>query len=136
MVDNAAELMVFWRFSNSEFQCPKNHRRKPDMKQLEKHRAIRSSPNMKPQTQRETTPYPSFTSLGSAFSPDTEQTRHEITSPLGGFSAATTVEVASQGCPCWVQQQCCLVGVWFHWGVCGPLRLSDNRNWNHKISGA
>ena len=43
-------------------------------------------------------------SLGSTISPDTKHTRHE-TSSLGGFSAATTVGIASQGCPCRVQQQ-------------------------------
>ena len=38
-------------------------------------------------------------------SPDTKHTRHETTSSLGRFSAATAVEIASQGCPCHVQQQ-------------------------------
>ena len=54
-------------------------------------------------------------------SPDTKYTRHE-TSSLGRFSAATTVEIANQGCPCQVQQQCC-----FMWGLAfiGGLWFSD-----------
>ena len=103
-------------FSNNEFQCTKHHRHKPDTKQHEKHHKIRSKPNMKPQTQRETTASRSFITLGSTnsptMSPDTKHTRHETTSSLGRFSAATTVEIASQGCPCHVQQQCC-----FMWGL-------------------
>ena len=99
-------------FSDNEFQCPKPHRPKPDMKQHGKHHTIRSSPNMKPQTQRETTAYPSFISLGSTISPDRKQPQHETTSSLAGFPAATAVEIGSQGCPCRVQQYCCYV-----WGL-------------------
>ena len=112
MAENAAKLMVVCRFPNCELQCPKHHRRIPDMKQHEQHHKIPSSPNMKPQTQRQTTASRSFISLLSISSSDTKHTRHETSSSLGGSSAATAVEIASSGCPCQVQQRCC-----FMWGL-------------------
>ena len=63
MAENAEKLVVFCRFQSNEFQCTKHHKHKPDMKQHEKHHKIRSKPNMKPQTQRETTASWSFISL-------------------------------------------------------------------------
>ena len=116
VAENAEKLVVFCHFQSNAFQCTKHHRHKPDTKQHEKHHKIRSKPTMKPQTQRETTASRSFITLGSTnsptMSPDTKHTRHETTSSLGRFSAATTVESASQGCPCHVQQQCCFI-----WGL-------------------
>ena len=89
--------MVFCRFQTMNLFCPKHDRRKPDMKQHGKHHTIRSSPNMKPQTQRDITAHPSFISLGSTISPDTKHTQHERTSSLDGFSAAITVEIGQPG---------------------------------------
>ena len=72
MAENAEKLVVFCRFQSNEIQCTKHHRHKPATKQHEKHHKIRSKPNMKPQTQRETTASRSFITLGSTNSP-----RHE-----------------------------------------------------------
>ena len=82
--------MVFCRFQSHEFQCTKHHRHKPDTKQHEKHHKIRSKPNMKPQTQRETrTASRSFITLGCTNSPtmstDTKHTRHETSPSLGAI---------------------------------------------------
>ena len=55
MADNQQILWCSADFPNNEFQSPKHHKRKPDMKQHEKHHKICSSPNMKPQTHCETT---------------------------------------------------------------------------------
>ena len=49
--DRQQNLRCSAAFPNNEFQCPKHHRLKPDMKTPQ----ICSSPNMKPQTHRETT---------------------------------------------------------------------------------
>ena len=76
MAENAEKLVVFCRFQSNEFQCTKHNTHKPDTKQHEKHYKIRSKPNMKPQTQRETTASRSFITLGSTHSPY-NVTRHE-----------------------------------------------------------
>ena len=116
MAENAEKFAVFCRFQSNEFQCTKHHRHKPNTKQHEKHHKNRSKPNMKPQTQRETTASRSFITLGSTnsarMSTDTKHTRHETSSSLGRFLAATTVEIASPRCPYHVQQQCCSM-----WGL-------------------
>ena len=100
-------------FKSNEFQCTKHHRHKPTRNNMKNITRSAPKPNMKPQTQRETTASLSFIRLGSTnsptMSPDTKHTRHETTSSLERFSAATAVEIASQGCPCQVQQQCCFM---------------------------
>ena len=109
-------LWCFAVFKAMNFNVPSIPDINPTRTNMKKHHKIRSKPNMKPQTQRETTASRSFIRLGPQIPPtmstDTKHTRHETTSCLGRSSAATTVEIASQGCPCQVQQQCC-----FMWGL-------------------
>ena len=70
MAENAAKLVVFRCFPKYiGVQYPEHHRRRPDMKQHEKHHRIRSSRNMKPQTQSETTASRSFIILACTISP-------------------------------------------------------------------
>ena len=109
-------LWCFAVFKAMNFNAPSIPDINPTRNNMHKHHKIRSKPNMKPQTQRETTASRSFIRLGPQIPPtmstDTKHTRHETMSSLGRFSAATTVEIASQGRPCQVQQQCC-----FMWGL-------------------
>ena len=109
-------LWCFAVFKAMNFNAPSIPDINPTRNNMKKHHKTRSKPNMKPQTQRETTAFRSFIRLGPQIHPtmstDTKHTRHETTSSLVRFSAATTVEIASQGCPCQVQQQCC-----FMWGL-------------------
>ena len=107
------DLWCFAVFKAMNFNAPSIPDINPTRNNMHKHHKIRSKPNMKLQTQRETTASRSFIRLGPRIPPtmstDPKHTRHETTSSLGRFSAATTVEVASQGRPCQVQQQCCFM---------------------------
>ena len=134
MAENAEKLVSVLPFSKSmNFNAPSITDDKSDTKQHEKHHKIRSKPNMKPQTQCETTASRSFIRLGSQIPPPppVNVTRHDFTPNMkqrqcleSSFELQQLVEIASQGCPCQVQQQCC-----FMWGlvtdrkVCGPLRV-------------
>ena len=116
MAENAAKLMVFCRFQTMNFNAPSI----TDVNTTWNNMAHNTQPALHP-----TWNHKPNAKLGSATSPDTKHTRHETISSFGGFSAATAVEIASQGCPCRVQQPGCFLWGLVSWGVCGPLILFD-----------
>ena len=110
-------LWCFAVFKAMNFNVPSIPDINPTRNNMNKYHKIRSKPNIKPQTQRETTASRSFIRLGPQIPPtvnrhETHPTWNNVILNLGRFSAATAVEIASQGCPCQVQQQCC-----FMWGL-------------------
>ena len=120
------KLVVFCRFQTMIFNAPSITDVNPTCNKHGKHNTIRSSPNMKPKTQCETTAYLSFISSGSAISPDTKHTRHETTSSLVVFQLQQLSRCEPGMSLLSATTMLFHVGFGFI-GGCGPLRCEQDQ---------